>query len=229
MGSVHGALPPLERNRRCRPQDEFGSSGENVPAASSIMPGGLDALSDLHTKLAHIQWRRHANDKSIRKALETTKRLQERDMMLQLSVDREGERARWTEAIVRDELARPVEISEMFLKDWEQREGEIRKRQLKETKLHLKSLKRVERTVASKKRSAITVQRPESRNAEGRGGGGERALERQEDDEALKERLRRLRFGVKEKRRELRRSASYSKDHIGTFSATDFKTGRGRC
>ncbi|CAN0379528.1 unnamed protein product, partial [Ectocarpus sp. 12 AP-2014] len=162
------------------------------------------------------------------KALETTKRLQERDMMLQLSVDREGERARWTETIVRDELARPVEISEMFLKDWEQREGETRKRQLKETKLHLKSLKRVERTVISKKRSAITVQRPESRNAEGRGG-GESALEQQDDDEALKERLQRLRFGVKEKRRELRRSASYSKDHRGTFSATGFKTGRGRC
>lgn len=32
---------------------------------------------------------------------------------------------------MRDELARPVEISEMFLKDWEQREGETRKRQLK--------------------------------------------------------------------------------------------------
>ncbi|CAM9606957.1 unnamed protein product [Ectocarpus sp. 8 AP-2014] len=228
MGSVHRALPPLEGNRRCRTQDKFGSRREDVPAGSSVVSGGGDALSDLHTKLAHIQWRRHANDKSIRKALETTKRLQERDMMLQLSVDREGERARWTEAIVRDELARPVEISEMFLKDWEQREGETRKRQLKETKLHLKSLKRVERTVTSKKRSAITVQRPESRHAEGRGG-GERALEQQEDDEALKERLRRLRVGVKEKGRELRRSASYSKEQRGTFSATGFKTGRGRC
>ncbi|CAM9954212.1 unnamed protein product [Ectocarpus fasciculatus] len=227
MGSVHRALPPLEGNRRC--QDEFGSSREDVPAGSSIVSSGGDALSDLHTKLAHIQWRRHANDKSIRKALETTKRLQERDMMLQLSVDREGERARWTEAIVRDELARPVEISEMFLKDWERREGETQKRQLKETKLHLKSLKRVERTVTSKRSSAITVQRPESRDvAEGRRG-GERTLEKQQDDEALKERLRRLRFGVKEKRRDLRRSASYSKDQRGTFSATGFKTGRGRC
>ncbi|CAB1098492.1 unnamed protein product [Ectocarpus sp. CCAP 1310/34] len=187
MGSVYRALPPLEGNRRCRPQDEFGSSRENVPPRSIIVSGSGDALSDLHTKLAHIQWRRHANDKSIRKALETTKRLQERDMMLQLSVDREGE-----------------------------------------TKLHLKSLKRVERTVTSKKCSAITAQRPESRDAEGRGG-GERALEQQEDDEALKERLRRVRVGVKEKRRELRRSASYSKDQRGTFSATGFKTGRGRC
>ena len=43
----------------------------------------------------------------------------------------EKERERWTEAIVRDELARPAEISEMFLKDWEQREKEDRKRRLK--------------------------------------------------------------------------------------------------
>lgn len=40
------------------------------------------------------------------------------------------ERERWTEAIVRDELARPAEISEMFLKDWERREEENRTRQL---------------------------------------------------------------------------------------------------
>lgn len=99
---------------------------------------------------------------------------------------------------------------------------------LQETKIHLKNLKRVDRTVTSKKRSAITVQRPESRHAEGQGG-GERALEQQEADEALKERLRRLCIGVKEKGRELRRSASYSKDQRGTFSATGFKTGRGRC
>lgn len=44
---------------------------------------------------------------------------------------RRQERERWTEAIVRDELARPAEISEMFLKDWEQREDANRKRQLK--------------------------------------------------------------------------------------------------
>lgn len=41
------------------------------------------------------------------------------------------ERERWTEAIVRDELARPAEISEMFLKGWEQRAEEDRKRRLK--------------------------------------------------------------------------------------------------
>lgn len=41
------------------------------------------------------------------------------------------ERGRWTEAIVRDEAARPADISEVFLKDWEQRDDEIRTRQLK--------------------------------------------------------------------------------------------------
>lgn len=44
---------------------------------------------------------------------------------------RRQERERWTEAIVRDELARPAEISEMFLKDWEQRQDANRKRHLK--------------------------------------------------------------------------------------------------
>lgn len=41
------------------------------------------------------------------------------------------ERGRWTEAIVRDEVARPADISEVFLKDWELREDKTRIRQLK--------------------------------------------------------------------------------------------------
>lgn len=59
MGSVRGCLPPLEGNRRRRTLDEYDMGV--APHA-----GGGDALSDLHAKLAHIQWRKHANDKSIR-------------------------------------------------------------------------------------------------------------------------------------------------------------------
>lgn len=59
MGSVRECFPPLEGNRRRRPLDEYDTG---------VVPhvGGGDALSDLHTKLAHIQWRKHANNKSIR-------------------------------------------------------------------------------------------------------------------------------------------------------------------
>lgn len=36
----------------------------------SMWPGGMvdedEVMNDLHTKMAHIQWRKHANDKSIR-------------------------------------------------------------------------------------------------------------------------------------------------------------------
>lgn len=59
MGSVRECFPPLEGNRRRRPLDEYDTG---------VVPhvGGGDTLSDLHTKLAHIQWRKHANNKSIR-------------------------------------------------------------------------------------------------------------------------------------------------------------------
>lgn len=98
-----------------------------------------------------------------------------------------------------------------------------------ETTLHLKSLKRVERAVQSKQggwgsTAATTTTTEESAE----GAGGKPQAKQQDDAELLKERLRRLRIGVKEKRRELRRSASSSKDLRGTFSATSFKTGRGR-
>ncbi|CAM9831471.1 unnamed protein product [Pylaiella littoralis] len=231
MGSVPGCLPPLSRRRS---SDDLDSCHEtDVGGAPMSTSGSGAAVRDLHIKLAHIQWRKQANGKSIRKglkALDTTKRLHERDMMLQLSVDREGERERWTEAIVRDELARPAEISETFLKDWEQREEEGRNRRLEEARLHLKSLKRVERVVQSKQdEGKQQVERSDAEEGRGRRRGqGKHQLKQQEDTKLLRERLQRLRIGVKEKRRGLRRSASASKDLRSTFSATSFKTGRGR-
>ncbi|CAM9168715.1 unnamed protein product [Hapterophycus canaliculatus] len=235
MGSTRGCLPPLEGNHRRGNLDSSGSSYSNEldTRTAIITDRSGDTMSDLHTKMAHIQWRKHANDKSIRRALETTKRLHERDMMLQLSVDREGERERWTESIVRDELARPAEISEMFLKDWEQRAKETRKRQLKEAKLHLESLKRVERVVNSKQRSGTgsmttKTEISESSDTEVAVEGGH-GSDQGEDAEPLTKKLRRLRVRVKEKRRQLRRSATSLNELRGTFSATSFKTGRGRC
>ncbi len=109
-----------------------------------------------------------------------------------------------------------------------------------ETKLHLRSLKRVERALQLKggargSTTATMMQQPEgggsSSCAEWERGEEPQSMQQQRqqgDDRLLKERLRRLRMGVKETRRELRRSASSSKDLRGTFSATSFKTGRGR-
>lgn len=100
-----------------------------------------------------------------------------------------------------------------------------------ETTLHLKSLKRVERAVQSKQGgwgSTSTTAQQQSEGSSAEGGGREQEVNTQDAAQLLKERLRRLRIGVKEKRRELRRSASSSKDLKGSFSATNFKTGRGR-
>lgn len=103
-------------------------------------------------------------------------------------------------------------------------------KRFQETKLHLKSLKRVERVVQSKKDG--DKQRVDIGDAEegkgGSGGQGKHQSKRQEDTRILREKIQRLRIGVKEKRLGLRRSASASKGLGGTFSATSFKTGRGR-
>ncbi|CAN0023535.1 unnamed protein product [Laminaria digitata] len=148
--------------------------------------------------------------------------MRERDLLLQLSVDREGERRRWTEAIVRDEVARPADISEVFLKDWELREDETRIRQLKGIRLHLQSLKRVERAVQSH-RGGTNVAPSEGSIIEGQ---LHPSPVEDANTKALEEKLKTLRIGVKDKRRELRRAAK--NDVREFFSASSFKTGRGR-
>lgn len=89
-----------------------------------------------------------------------------------------------------------------------------------ENKLHLDSLKRLEEAVQLKKGGALQA------NIEnGLDEGGNR-LSEDHAIYAIKEKLRMLRGGIQERRQELRRSAK--KDAKRAFSATNFKTGRGR-
>ncbi|CAM9131306.1 unnamed protein product, partial [Ascophyllum nodosum] len=186
-----------------------------------------DALGDLQTKLAHIQWRKYMNDNDIRKALDLTKRMHDRDLVLQLAVDREWERERRAEAIIRDELSRKAVLSETFLKDWEKQEEKNRKQQLKETKLRLKTIRRAERVLRPKKESGskLAFLDKESIPLED---GHHRVLSGKGEKDSrmdLKDKLGTLKRGVKEKRRELIRAGKEGRKY-GSYAAS-FKTGRG--
>lgn len=82
MDSAPGCLPPLTNeskiasssvqkraDRRRQSHDDLIEMATNNSVSTWSLGGEDDVLGDLETKLAHIQWRKHANAKKIRRAL----------------------------------------------------------------------------------------------------------------------------------------------------------------
>ena len=71
---------------------------------------GPDATRDIHTQLAHLKWRKCVNDTRIRTKITSSRALAERDLLIQLSENRAQMRAKWREAVIADELQKPLEV-----------------------------------------------------------------------------------------------------------------------
>jgi hypothetical protein len=86
---------------------------------------------DIEQQIAQLRWRRQQNERQIRSALETTKVLKQKDTILGITVDYSAEKSMWTNSIVRDELSRPLIVSDEELHQIEYDEAKIKRRLLK--------------------------------------------------------------------------------------------------
>lgn len=68
--------------------------------------------SDFEQQLTQLRWRRMQNERAIRNSLEATKVLKQKDTILGLAVDQSSEKTLWMSSIVRDELSRPLVVSD---------------------------------------------------------------------------------------------------------------------
>ena len=72
----------------------------------------MDRVTDIEQQLAHLRWKRMQNERHIRSSLEVTKALQQRDKIIHVSVDSASEKSQWMTSVVRDELQRPLVITD---------------------------------------------------------------------------------------------------------------------
>ena len=94
-------------------------------------------VTDIEQQIAQLRWRRQQNERSIRSALEATKVLKQKDTILGITVDYSAEKSMWTNSIVRDELSRPLIVTDQELHQIEYDEAKIKKRLLKVSALLL--------------------------------------------------------------------------------------------
>ena len=67
---------------------------------------------NLEEQLAFLRWRRMQNERQIRRSLETTKSLAQKDELMRVSMDQGSEKSMWMESVIRDELSRPLVITD---------------------------------------------------------------------------------------------------------------------
>jgi len=102
---------------------------------------------DLEQQLAYLKWRRQNNEYMMKDAINRTKQLQERDQLQTLSVDRLDERTKWRKEIIRDELSKPLRISEKSLLDFEERQVKDQQHYHNAMVSHIDTLKKVKAKV----------------------------------------------------------------------------------
>ena len=102
--------------------------------------GASRGARDIQMQLAHLKWRKTVNESKIRTAINASRALGERDLLMQLSVDRTAERAAWRQAVVEDELSKPLEVSERFMKQFEKEAKLQTERYDQQVELHTDAL-----------------------------------------------------------------------------------------
>jgi hypothetical protein len=85
-------------------------------------------VNDFEQQLTQLRWRRMQNERAIRNSLEATKVLKQKDTILGLAVDQSSEKTLWMSSIVRDELSRPLVVSDAELHQVQTEDDRVRKR-----------------------------------------------------------------------------------------------------
>jgi hypothetical protein len=83
---------------------------------------------DLEQQLAQLRWHRMQNERSIRNSLEATKVLKQKDAILGLTVDHASNKAMRVSSVIRDELSRPLVITDAELHEIQREDNRVKKR-----------------------------------------------------------------------------------------------------
>jgi len=110
----------------------------------------------LEEQIAFMRWRRMQNERKIRQALETTKSLQQKDELMNVSMDQGSERSMWMASVIRDELSRPLVISDEELHRFQESEAKTKKKLKQFTQVKLRTISTIQTTLKEKERFITT-------------------------------------------------------------------------
>lgn len=91
------------------------------------------------------------NERAIRNSLEATKVLKQKDTILGLAVDQSSEKTLWMSSIVRDELSRPLVVSDSELHKVQSEDERTKRRLRKYSQQQVENVKKLAETIQHRK------------------------------------------------------------------------------
>jgi hypothetical protein len=101
-------------------------------------------------QLAQLKWRRSQNERSVRSALEATKTLKQKDTILNLTARQNFDKSYWVNSVLKDELTRPLIISDEEYVNTQSSDAAFKHRLLKCSNHQLDNIERLADTVAGR-------------------------------------------------------------------------------
>ena len=117
----------------------------------------MDRVTDIEQQLAHLRWRRMQNERHIRSSLEVTKALQQRDKIIHVSVDSASEKSQWMTSVVRDELQRPLVITDEEIHKMQTDEAKVKKMLTKYAQVKLNTVAKLKKELKHQQEYVTTA------------------------------------------------------------------------
>lgn len=101
-------------------------------------------------QLAQLRWRRSQNERSVKSALEATKTLKQKDTILNLTSRQNFDKSYWVNSVLKDELTRPLIISDEEYVNGNNADEAFKHRLLKYSNQQLDNIDRLADSVAGR-------------------------------------------------------------------------------
>ena len=131
----------------------FDTGHEFTSVAAALLCPEESRAADLEAQLAQLRWRKMQNDAQIKTALEQSRAMAEQDLVAQLSRTKTSEKAEWARSIIEDELSKPLEVSEQFMRKFEAEEQGREEGLSASKRRHAASVRRLAATVVRREES----------------------------------------------------------------------------
>jgi hypothetical protein len=120
----------------------------------------------LEKRMRQLQWQRDQNATMIQDVMVTAKAMQDDDNALKQSIDKSGQRASWMQAVIADELAKPLEVTHEFASKFEAEEERRRSAQQRSLRQQKKLIKSMRKRLGE---AAARMEAAEGKSGEGGG------------------------------------------------------------
>ena len=123
--------------------------GRRIPHQTTVHPN-QKRITEIEQQIAHLSWQRRQNDRLIKQGLNSTRSLKQKDGAMHLSSNNSLEHITWQNAVIDDELTRPLVLTDAEMSNVLRRERVSKERLQKYYETHHAAARKLQNLVGNR-------------------------------------------------------------------------------